>query len=62
MRVDHDYYIVQKLDYLTCSKFVIKMSLYKPIELVKLKLFSALNCNVMHYIPDGLAFQLYNIL
>ena len=30
-------YIVQKLDHLTCSKFVIAMSLFKPIQLVKLK-------------------------
>ena len=31
------YYIVQKLDHLTCVKFVITTSLYKPIKLVKLK-------------------------
>ena len=29
------YYIVRKLDHLTCSKFVFTTSLYKPIKLVK---------------------------
>ena len=31
------YLLVQKLDHLTCSEFVITTSLYKPIKLVKLK-------------------------
>ena len=31
------YYVVQKLDHFTCSKFEITTSLYKPIKLVKLK-------------------------
>ena len=32
------YYIVEKLDDLTCSKFVITTSVYKPFKLVKLTL------------------------
>ena len=45
------YYTVQKLDHLTCSKFVITTCLYKPIKLVKLKfVFSP----ELHYMPDGL--------
>ena len=36
----HKYYVVQKLDHLTCSKFEITTSLYKPIKLVKLKFVS----------------------
>ena len=52
------YYVVQKLDHLTCSKFEITTSLYKPIKLVKLKfVFSP----ELHYMPDGLAFSLYKI-
>ena len=52
------YYIVQKLDHLTCSKFEITTSLYKLIKLVKLKfVFSP----ELHYMPDGLTFHLYNI-
>ena len=36
-----------------CSKFVITKSLYKPIQLVKLKfVFSP----ELHYMPDGLSF------
>ena len=47
------YYVVQKLDHLTCSKFEITTSLYKPIKLVKLKfVFSP----ELHYMPDGLIF------
>ena len=47
------YYVVQKLDHLTCSKFEITTSLYKPIKLVKLKfVFSP----ELHYMPDGLTF------
>ena len=47
------YYIVQKLDHLTCSKFEITTSPYKPIKLVKLKfVFSPELC----YRPDGLTF------
>ena len=42
---------VQKLDHLTCSKFVITTSLYKPIKLVKLK-FSL--SPELYYMPDGL--------
>ena len=30
------YYVIQKLDHLTCSKFEIMTSLLKPIKLVKL--------------------------
>ena len=52
------YFIVQKLDYLTCSKFLITTFLYKTIKLVKLKfVFSP----VLHYMPDGLTFLLYYI-
>ena len=52
------YYVVQKLDHLTCSKFEITTSLYKPIKLVKLKfVFSP----ELHYMTDGLTFQLNNI-
>ena len=47
------YYVVQKLDHLACSKFEITTSLYKPINLVKLKfVFSP----ELHYMPDGLTF------
>ena len=47
------YYVVQKLDPLTCSKFEITTYLYKPIKLVKLKfVFSS----ELHYMPDGLTF------
>ena len=49
------YYVglVQKLDHLTCSKFEITTSLYKPIKLVNLKfVFSP----ELHYMPDGLTF------
>ena len=46
------------LDHLTCSKFEITTSLYKPIKLVKLKfVFNP----ELHYMPDGLTFELYNI-
>ena len=52
------YYVVQKLDHLTCSKFEITTSLYKPIKLVKIKfVFSP----ELHYMPDSLTFQLNNI-
>ena len=47
------YYVVQKLDHLTCSELEITTSLYKLIKLVKLKfVFSP----ELHYMPDGLAF------
>ena len=47
------YYVVQKLDHLTWSKFEITTSLYKPIKLVKLKfVFSP----ELHDMPDGLTF------
>ena len=47
------YYVVQKLDHFTCSKFEITKSLYKPIKLVKFKfVFSP----ELHYMPDGLTF------
>ena len=47
------YYIVEKLDYLTCSLFVITTSPYKPIKLFKLKfVFNP----ELHYMPDGLTF------
>ena len=47
------YYVVQKLDHLTCSKFEFTTFLYKPIKLVKLKfVFSP----KLHYMPDGLTF------
>ena len=50
-----EYYVVQKLDHLTCSKFEITTSLYKPIKLVELKfVFSP----ELHYMPDGLTFWL----
>ena len=46
------YYVVQKY-HLTCSKFEIMTSHYKPIKLVKLKfVFSP----ELHYMPDGLTF------
>ena len=49
----HIYYAVQKLDNLTCSKFEITTSLYKPIKLVKLKfVFSP----ELHYMTDSLTF------
>ena len=47
------YYIVQKLDHLTCSKFEITTFLYKPIKHVKLKFVFS---RELHYIPDGLTF------
>ena len=47
------YYVVKKVDHLTCNKFEITTSLYKPIKLVKLKFaFSP----ELHYMPDGLTF------
>ena len=47
------YYLVQKLDHLTCSKFEITTSLYKLIKPVKLRfVFSP----ELHYMPDGLTF------
>ena len=47
------YYVVQKLDLLTCSKFEITTSLYKPIKLGKLKfVFSP----EFQYMPDSLKF------
>ena len=52
------YYVVKKLDHLTCIKFEITKSIYKPIKLVKLKF--AFNPE-LHYMPDGLTFSLYNI-
>ena len=48
-----NYYLVQKLDHLTSSKFEITASLYKPIKLVKLKGFFSPE---LHYMPDGLTF------
>ena len=42
------YYVVQKLDHLTCSKFEITTSLYKPIKLIFIP--------ELHYMPDGLTF------
>ena len=49
------YYLVQKLDHLTCSKLEITTSLYKTIKLVKLMfVFSP----ELHYMPDGLTFKL----
>ena len=53
------YSLVQKLDYLTCSKFVITTSLYKLNKLVKMK-FVFISPE-LHYMPDGLPFLLYNI-
>ena len=47
------YYVVQKLDHLTCSKFEITTPLYKPIKLVKLKFIFSLES---YYMPDGLTF------
>ena len=45
------YSIIQKLDHLTCSKFVITTSLYKAIKLVKLKfVFSP----ELYHMPDGI--------
>ena len=47
------YYVVRKLDHLTCNKFEITTSLYKPIKLGKLEfVFSP----ELHYMPDGLTF------
>ena len=47
------YYVVKKLDHLTCSKFEITTFLYKPIKLIKLKfVFSP----ELLYMPDGLTF------
>ena len=44
---------VQKLDHMTCSKFVITTFLYKPIKLVKLKFVCSPE---LHYMPHGLTF------
>ena len=50
------YYMVQKLDHLTCSKFVITTSLYKPIKLGKLKfVFSP----ELHYMTNGLDMRIF---
>ena len=47
------YHVVQKLDHLTCSKFEITTSFFKPIKPVKLKfVFSP----ELQYMPDGLTF------
>ena len=47
------YYVVQKLDHLTCSKFEITTSLYKPIKLVKLKFVFSPG---LHHMQDGPTF------
>ena len=47
------YYIVQKLDHLTCSKYSITTTLRKPIKSAELKfVFSP----ELHYMTDGLIF------
>ena len=56
--VKFSYYVVQKLDHLTCSKFEITTSRYKPINLVKFKFVFSFE---LHYMPDSLTFLLYNI-
>ena len=49
------YYIVRKLDHLTCSKFVFTTSLYNPTKLVKLKFVFSPD---LHYMANDLTFQL----
>ena len=55
IKIYYSLYVVEKLDHLTCSKFVITTSLYKPIKLVKLKFVFSPELHLA-YMPDGLTF------